>query len=54
MKISDEDLNNIGDLLGYKEQYAKKYARRFILGVENNLKNWYYGETINYGDMHKV
>ena len=52
-KLSDKDLMEIGNILGYS-QSQKRHARRFLLGLNGELKNWEYDETINYGEMKKV
>ncbi len=53
-KLSDEALQQIGHLLGYRPALEKHKARRFIKGLNGELKNWEYEETINYGHMHVV
>jgi hypothetical protein len=52
--LTKEDISKIGDILGYIESVAKYRARRFIVGMCGELKNWDYDEVINYGDMGKV
>lgn len=49
--LSQKDLKVIGDMLGFIPSAAAFRARRFVLGLKGQLKNWNYDETINYGEM---
>jgi len=53
-ELKKDELENIGDMLGYTPKAARHKAVRFLSGTQNTLKNWEYDETINFGDMHKV
>jgi len=53
-KISKEDKLEIGKILGWDDSVLQIKATRFILGLQDKLKNWNYDEVINYGEMHKV
>lgn len=53
-KLSSDDLSEIGEILGYIPSASKTKAKRFIVGMCGELKNWDYDENINYGDMGKV
>lgn len=52
--LTKEDLEFIGDQLGYVPKVAKSKARRFISYLKKDVKNWNYDETIHWGDMHKI
>ena len=53
-EISNDHLEQIGNILGYKPSAAKSKARRFCRGLNGELVNWEYDEIINYGEMGKV
>lgn len=50
--ITQNHLEKISDMLGYKPSPAK--ARRFLRGMNGELKHWEYDEVINFGEMGKV
>lgn len=52
--LTKEELQWIGDKLGYIPSAAAHRARRFLYGCQGTLKNYDYDETVNYGDMYII
>lgn len=50
-KLTDADAIVVGDLLGYREEYARRKARRFYSYVKGEVKNWGYDDTIHFGNI---
>jgi len=52
--LSNDELLQIGEILGFFPKYARGKAISFIKGLCNELKDWKYDDILNYGQMHKV